>query len=858
MNRQELFDWLSPFCDYQTVALIHSVDEVAWLYGPDADAALEAWKKGSFDGLAFTSTKQDGLRYSVANIERLGVVLHRSHFVSRFCIDLDDHSHALGPDKMAAKADEVDKVFGAQAIRFTSRSGSGLHLFYSLEKAVPVKSFVSWAKEFGFNGKDEQGNKEPECFPKSEGLSQVYLPNDPNEKGGDTWTVGMPATSVVRALPKDDEVEVRASKVAKASKASSVSAATTPFGRQELEKHKKMLAETKTGSRNNQLSCSAFLLFQLAQEGEIAEKDVRDALLAASETNGLLSEKRDETEETIRRALEDAKAKPREAASFDLKNIYYDHRAQTYWFKPEGNFWIKQRLEDVKRKLGLIGFSSAHKSGKPSEVDFRVQNIVENQSVEFAGPLAGHRMGFYQEFGQRLLVTSSPAIIEPQPGECPTINKILSGLLGEEQLPFFLSWLKIAYESLRSGDLRTGQSVALVGPRNAGKSVLQDLIVTPVLGGRSKKAYAFLAGKTEFNGELFGCEHLMVEDDVPTSDLASRRAFGCGIKAIAANTSHRWHRKCVEADSFAPFWRLTISVNNEPECLLVLPPIDESLGDKIFLFLCEIQPMPMPTVEPQDRKIFAQTIANEIPAFCDFLVKFKIPPSLKDGRFGVRHYHHPRILEILAEMSPETRLSELIDGNFASLGDTWVASSGEIENVLRGCNSRELDRFCHSTVSLGIYLSRLVRTKPGRFSSKTIGGRTIFTILKAEPQTSPSSASASETVKEVEVVVPSNTFIPGKKEDTYSTHIAPRTGQDLPLPPPTPPTEPQSDSSQSATTGQQQNPPKPQKLATSPEPPDNSPQPRKKYSRPVVFDSRGVHPRTFTPSSPAQEDEQVY
>jgi P4 family phage/plasmid primase-like protien len=61
--------------------------------------------------------------------------------------------------------------------------------------------------------------------------------------------------------------------------------------------------------------------------------------------------------------------------------------------------------------------------------------------------------------------------------------------------------------------------------------------------------------------------------------------------------------------------------------------------------------------------------------------------------------------------------------------------------------------------------------------------------------------------------------------------------------------------------------PNPPELATSPEPLDNSPQPRKKYSR---FGSReaerqarldkinGVHPRTFTPPSPAQEDELEY
>jgi hypothetical protein len=38
-----------------------------------------------------------------------------------------------------------------------------------------------------------------------------------------------------------------------------------------------------------------------------------------------------------------------------------------------------------------------------------------------------------------------------------------------------------------------------------------------------------------------------------------------------------------------PFWRLSITLNDEPENLLILPPLDESLGDKIMLLRAQAQ-----------------------------------------------------------------------------------------------------------------------------------------------------------------------------------------------------------------------------------------------------------------------------
>ena len=118
--------------------------------------------------------------------DRLGVVAHKNNQISFFMIDLDVH----------LKIDEAAKIitdntiykdifplfFQTKPIVFTSKNGKGFHQFYFLKDPLPLEKFLIWAKAWGFNRPGR-----PELFPKSEKLSQLWLPNDPNENGGDLY-----------------------------------------------------------------------------------------------------------------------------------------------------------------------------------------------------------------------------------------------------------------------------------------------------------------------------------------------------------------------------------------------------------------------------------------------------------------------------------------------------------------------------------------------------------------------------------------------------------------------------------------------------------------------------------------------
>lgn len=342
--------------------------------------------------------------------------------------------------------------------------------------------------------------------------------------------------------------------------------------------------------------------------------------------------------------------------------------------------------------------------------------MEEQYNVDYAGPLAGYTAGIHVSQEKRILVTQSPTIIDPAPGDWPTLGALLTGLFVDDEhdpLSYLYGWLKVADEALSQNQRRPGQVLFLCGPRNCGKSLFQSLI-TKILGGRSAKPYQFMTGGTAFNADLFEAEHLMIEDDQSSTDIRARRNFGAKIKEFTVNETHRCHPKGRQAITLFPFWRVSVTVNNESENLLVLPPLDESLLDKLMLFRVCKRPMPMPTGTNEERAAFMGTLHGELPAFVDFLTKWEIPPDLRGQRFGVTHFHDLEIVEALSRLTPESKLLNLIDAALFSPSDggPWVGSADELETRLKNTADSigyEAQNLLNWYTSTGVYLGRLAR-----------------------------------------------------------------------------------------------------------------------------------------------------
>ena len=197
ITRFGLLDAIQPFCRGDAAALRYPQRGklgIGWIYGEeDYKRAIDAFRAGTLLGETFNSINKQGVKYVIQSPERLGLVPHRDDMVRAFCIDLDDHT---GDGGNVGDLESLKRFIGADPVVFTSRGGKGLHCVFILRKPMPISAFLGWLKGWGFNRSEM-----PEVFPKTDKLTQFWLPNEPNEQGGDTYVSGTLESCCVDALP---------------------------------------------------------------------------------------------------------------------------------------------------------------------------------------------------------------------------------------------------------------------------------------------------------------------------------------------------------------------------------------------------------------------------------------------------------------------------------------------------------------------------------------------------------------------------------------------------------------------------------------------------------------------------------
>jgi putative DNA primase/helicase len=267
IDRLALLDWLWPYCEPDTVSVMYAKakgDGPGWVNGhADVERAIAAYRAGTLAGEEFASITQDGKRYSIAGGTRLGLVPHRDGLVTRFCLDFDDHN---GDGGNVHLADAIDRFLGAAAIRFSSKGSKGLHCLYALAEPIGVEAFVQWAQGWGFNRRGDI-----ECFPKTSKRSQVWLPNEPNDQGGDVYQGGTFESCVVARLP------------------------TAPTRRLNKETLDFLRGFVAPGYRNDALNKAAYV----CARQRLSETEARLLCLRGAELCGLLAEEPEQTKTTF-------------------------------------------------------------------------------------------------------------------------------------------------------------------------------------------------------------------------------------------------------------------------------------------------------------------------------------------------------------------------------------------------------------------------------------------------------------------------------------------------------------------------------------------------------------------------------
>jgi hypothetical protein len=408
-----------------------------------------------------------------------------------------------------------------------------------------------------------------------------------------------------------------------------------------------------------------------------------------------------------------------------MPKIYYAGRVG-YAIEHNGSFIPLTTESQVRQHLTAAGIPAT----QFNEILCRIR--LDN-FVSYIGPVAGIAPGLHasEDMEAPFLVTSGPKIIEAKLGEFPFISTFLEDLFGfEEQILAATAWLRQARRNLVSGKRSPLPAAALVGAKECGKSLFIEL-ARRVLGGRSANALRALNGSTNFNADALGAELLVIDDEIASRDPRARIALGQGIKKQLFAGSVRVEGKYRDAVTMRPIHAVILAVNSEPENMMVLPALDDSLEDKISLFLCNRARLD--GLDSRDE--ISERLNAEIPAFIHHLENTSHPERLHNRRTGVAAWHNPELFERLKGMEIEERFRELVAQcstvSFQiTTGGSWRGSAAELEKALM-----DDDQTRHGARSIltwpaacGIFLGRLQKAGRAIISSSVVRGITQWKI----------------------------------------------------------------------------------------------------------------------------------
>lgn len=410
--------------------------------------------------------------------------------------------------------------------------------------------------------------------------------------------------------------------------------------------------------------------------------------------------------------------------------------------------WPEKSINNLL-KMNYVRFRT--REGEPlSEAAQVLMHVMMARRLELAlSAVSGYPAGIYDINGRRILVRTSPQLVKPVEGEWPTVHDLLHAKLdfswgneeghGVDQTEYFHGWMKTALEGLYlggPGNFRPGQCCIFAGAADSGKSRIQNQIITGLLGGRSADPGPYLFGRTDFNGEMFAAEHLMMEDPASSTKTVDRIYFGEMLKQLVVNDNQRLHDKRETAVTVSPFFRVTISINDDPDKMRVLPLLTPDFKDKVHLFMVSPHPLPMPTNTLDERQAFRAKVTSELPAYAWWLLNvFQVSDRLRSARFGVKEWHHPTLAVELFDDTPAAELLQIIDAaeftsvdeklklwdlydedNAARRGKEWEGTAIALERLLLSPNcslDREAKRLCaHNKVDR--LLGRLKEDQPHR------------------------------------------------------------------------------------------------------------------------------------------------
>ena len=412
--------------------------------------------------------------------------------------------------------------------------------------------------------------------------------------------------------------------------------------------------------------------------------------------------------------------------------VFYEPKSKTYWLPARGGDYTNISRRDVPYHLMYCFYQ------RQDDVDKRIVQVQLQHSLAYVGSLPSWKKGPAKVNGEWLLITNSFKLIRPVEGDWSFIRRILEKRLGKDVIHFYV-WLKLSYESLRDGNLEPRLYLALVGPTEMYKTFTQELIITPILGGRpAADPYDYFTGKTHFNAELAKTEHLMINDEEPHDD--SER-FNSKVKQYCDEVHHQIHPKGRDKVTVKVRWFLTQSANDTWPKILALPDFGDSAIDARTLLLNFEGPSLADWV-PDDHKKAKARVDAALPGFIHFLVNMPIPAELRAKRLGQIPYKNKVALEKYFQARKEASLLELIDElrpwegfSWKTEDQVWQGFTSDLERLFTSESTRpEIKERTKRIGAIGPQLGRMLSnlaenpTTSHRVRRQKRGGKSYYYI----------------------------------------------------------------------------------------------------------------------------------
>jgi hypothetical protein len=329
------------------------------------------------------------------------------------------------------------------------------------------------------------------------------------------------------------------------------------------------------------------------------------------------------------------------------------------------------------QEMGLS--SAADRAGGSSQVSRAKRAIGEFQSVIWAGVLGGHEAGVKPvgnpKNNQSILVTTTTHVLEAKAGECEYSRQFIEGLFGKNT-KYAYAWIRAHYvalcQSVSGKAQRPVPAWVISGQTGCGKTLFAQTTLMEIFGccpESSVNPIKYATGGTNFNKELAGSVFHLVDDDMTDTTLKQRKAVGNDLKKGSATTSVRLEGKFQDPINLPVTNRKVILVNDEMESLQVLPPINETLKDKILILRAnqfDFPPFPpkWDGVEGTDDEWQArrEVLIEEAPALLHWILnEWVMPPGIKGGRYGFQVIQDDHVISSMCDVDPEEQLRELLE-----------------------------------------------------------------------------------------------------------------------------------------------------------------------------------------------------